>query len=145
MVAATPEEQVTEHGLYQRTPDQIPDGSWGRGLVTMAGDSAHTAYVDGTGMGLSFEDAAVLGRCVERHGLTEAALREYEAARIPRVKAVFGLAGRQAAAMASGVPQRELMEQWAALLYGEAKFEALTGADAAAAAAAAAAATAAVA
>jgi salicylate hydroxylase len=43
VVAGTPESAVTEHGLYQRTPDQIPDGSWGDGMVTLAGDSAHTA------------------------------------------------------------------------------------------------------
>jgi hypothetical protein len=44
---------ITEHGLYQRTPDQIPDGQWGAGMVTLVGDAAHTAYVDGTGLALS--------------------------------------------------------------------------------------------
>jgi hypothetical protein len=44
---------ITEHGLYQRTPDQIPDGEWGKGMVTLVGDAAHTAYVDGTGLALS--------------------------------------------------------------------------------------------
>lgn len=41
-VRDTPPGQVTEHGLYQRTPEQIPDHAWGRGPVTLAGDSAHT-------------------------------------------------------------------------------------------------------
>lgn len=44
---------ITEHGLYQRTPDQIPDDKWGEGMVTLVGDAAHTAYVDGTGLALS--------------------------------------------------------------------------------------------
>jgi len=83
-------------------------------------------------MGLSFEDAAVLGRCVQQHGLTETALRQFEAKQIPRVKAVFGLAGRQAAAMASGTPQKQLMEERAQLLYGQATFEPLAAVSAAA-------------
>jgi 2-polyprenyl-6-methoxyphenol hydroxylase-like FAD-dependent oxidoreductase len=37
-------------GLYQHLPDSIPEGDWGRGMVTLAGDAAHTATVDGTGM-----------------------------------------------------------------------------------------------
>lgn len=28
-----------QHGLYQRTPEQIPEGSWGRGMVTLAGEA----------------------------------------------------------------------------------------------------------
>ncbi|KAI8473272.1 MAG: hypothetical protein J3K34DRAFT_411487 [Monoraphidium minutum] len=138
VVDATPDASVSEHGLYQRTPEQIPDRAWGAGMVTLAGDAAHTAYVDGTGLALSLEDAAVLGLQVQRLGLCEAALRAYEAERIPRVKAVFGLAGRQAAAMAAGVPQQQLLEERAALLYGEAHFEPLGAAAAAAASPAAA-------
>ncbi|KAF8060567.1 Zeaxanthin epoxidase [Scenedesmus sp. PABB004] len=116
VVAATPAESITEHGLYQRTAETIPD-VWGRGMVTLAGDAAHTAYVDGTGLALSLEDAAVLGACVRDGGLTEAALRSYEAARVPRVREVFSLTGRHAEAMKAGVPQRQLLDERAELLY----------------------------
>lgn len=46
VVADTPESAITEHGLYQRTTDQIPDDSWGSGLVTLVGDAAHTGTRD---------------------------------------------------------------------------------------------------
>lgn len=168
---------ITEHGLYQRTPEQIPDGAWGEGMVTLVGDAAHTAYVDGTGLALSLgaraalraaqppvgcklfgqalqllvaattlaasckphclhslimsvsvppaghavllhaapwlvclntlawcgaEDAAVLGWHVQQQGLSEAALRAFEAERIPRVKEVFALTDKHAAKMREG-------------------------------------------
>jgi hypothetical protein len=71
---------------------------------------------------------------VQRAGLSEAALRAYEAERIPRVKAVFSMAARHAAQMAAGVPRTGLMQERADLLYGEARFEPLGAAPAAAAA-----------
>lgn len=49
---------ITEHGLYQRTADSIPEDAWGQGMVTLVGDAAHTAYVDGTGLALSLGEAA---------------------------------------------------------------------------------------
>eukprot|EP00775_Hariotina_reticulata_P007830 gene7830-8027_t len=125
VVRATPAHAITEHGLYQRTPEQIPDDSWGSGMVTLVGDAAHTAFVDGTGLGLALEDAAVLAWHVQQQGLTEAALRAYEMERIPRVKEVFNLAAKQAEAMAKGVPQRQLLDARAELLYGQAKFQPL--------------------
>ncbi|WIA35368.1 hypothetical protein OEZ86_003819 [Tetradesmus obliquus] len=125
VVEATPEAAITEHGLYQRTLEQIPDGCWGAGNVTLVGDAAHAAYVDGTGLALSVEDAAVLGWHIQQQGLTAAALRAYEAERIPRVKAVFGLTAKQAAAMKAGVPQRQLLDERAELLYGQAHFKPL--------------------
>jgi 2-polyprenyl-6-methoxyphenol hydroxylase-like FAD-dependent oxidoreductase len=124
MVKATPAAAITEHGLYQRTPEQIPDGSWGAGSVTLAGDAAHAAYVDGTGLALSLEDAAVLGWHVQQLGLTPAALRAYEAERIPRVKAIFELAARQAAAP-RGSQNPEAWAERAELLYGGANFQPL--------------------
>lgn len=71
------------------------------------------------------EDAAVLGWHVQQQGLTEAALRAYEAERIPRVKEIFGLTEKQAAAMRAGVPQRQLLDERAAVLYGKAHFRPL--------------------
>jgi hypothetical protein len=74
---------------------------------------------------------------VQQRGLSEAALRAFEAERIPRVKAVFSMAARHAAQMAAGAPRAGLMQERADLLYGEARFERV-GAPAPAAAAAAA-------
>lgn len=48
------------------------------------------------------EDAAVLGWHVQQLGLTEAALRAFEAERIPRVKEVFGLTDKHARKMKEG-------------------------------------------
>lgn len=48
---------ITEHGLYQRTAESIPEDAWGQGMVTLVGDAAHTAYVDGTGLALSLGEA----------------------------------------------------------------------------------------
>jgi 2-polyprenyl-6-methoxyphenol hydroxylase-like FAD-dependent oxidoreductase len=48
------------------------------------------------------EDAAVLGWHVQQEGLTEAALRAFEAERIPRVKEVFGMTDKHAAKMKAG-------------------------------------------
>lgn len=129
VVKATSAEAITEHGLYQRTADSIPEDAWGQGRVTLVGDAAHTAYVDGTGLALSLEDAAVLGWHVQQAGLTAAALRAFEAERIPRVKEVFGMGDRHAAKMKEGIPQRELLQERAELLYGKAKFKPLKQVD----------------
>jgi 2-polyprenyl-6-methoxyphenol hydroxylase-like FAD-dependent oxidoreductase len=94
-------------------------------LCLQVGDAAHAAYVDGTGLALSLEDAAVLAWHVQQQGLTAEALRAYEAERIPRVKAVFGLTSKQAAAMKAGVSQRQLLDERAELLYGQAHFKPL--------------------
>jgi 2-polyprenyl-6-methoxyphenol hydroxylase-like FAD-dependent oxidoreductase len=94
-------------------------------MILQVGDAAHAAYVDGTGLALSLEDAAVLAYHVQQQGLTAAALRAFEAERIPRVKAVFGLTAKQAAAMKAGVPQRQLLDERAELLYGQAHFKPL--------------------
>jgi 2-polyprenyl-6-methoxyphenol hydroxylase-like FAD-dependent oxidoreductase len=67
----------------------------------------------------------VLGAHVQQQGLTEAALRAFERERIPRVKAIFGLAAAQAAKIRAGVPQRELLDERAELLYGQASFRPL--------------------
>jgi hypothetical protein len=37
LVAATPGSAISEHGLYQRPPEQIPDERWGCGMVTLVG------------------------------------------------------------------------------------------------------------
>jgi hypothetical protein len=124
------------------------------------------------------EDAAVLGWHVQQAGLTAAALRAFEAERIPRVKEVFGMGDRHAAKMKegaracvgfsfepdrsqclccsvqcsegqraagdspaycaaclcpctalAGIPQRDLLQERAELLYGKAKFKPLKQLD----------------
>jgi 2-polyprenyl-6-methoxyphenol hydroxylase-like FAD-dependent oxidoreductase len=119
VVAATPAASITEHGLYQRAPDQIPLSNWGSGPVTLVGDAAHTAFVDGTGMGLSFEDAAVLGLKVKELGLGEEALRAYEEERGGRVRAVFEMQAKHGQMIASGkATQQELVPERNGLMLG---------------------------
>lgn len=96
-------------------------------LYRQVGDAAHSAYVDGTGIGLCFGDAAVLGWHIQQNGLTEQALRDFERQRIPRVKAVFGMTAQQRAAAAAGTPREQLARERADLLYGQATFKQLAG------------------
>jgi hypothetical protein len=37
VMRATPADAITQHGLYQRTVEQIPEESWGSGMVTLTG------------------------------------------------------------------------------------------------------------
>ena len=127
ILASTPAAAITEHGLYQRAPEQIPLSNWGSGPVTLVGDAAHTAFVDGTGMGLSFEDAAVLGLKVKELGLGEAALRAYEEERGQRVRAVFEMQARHGRMVPAGeATQQELVAERNALLLGV-EFQGLKG------------------
>lgn len=48
----------------------------------------------------------MLGWHVQQSGLTEEALRAYEAERTPRVRAIFGLTDQQAAKMREGARAR---------------------------------------
>lgn len=49
VVKSTPESAITEHGLYQRTPEQIPDVAWGVGNITLVRPAV--ACGAGTGWG----------------------------------------------------------------------------------------------
>jgi salicylate hydroxylase len=72
--------------LHERAP--IPE--WSRGRVTLLGDAAHAMlqYV-AQGACQAFEDAAVLGRELERHGTdVEATFRAYVDERAPRTARV---------------------------------------------------------
>eukprot|EP00884_Botryococcus_braunii_P001468 jgi/Botrbrau1/11321/Bobra.0038s0081.1 len=80
---------VTEHGVYSREPASLPDEAYGRGRVALVGDAAHCGPVNGQGLNLAMEDAAVLAFHLRKGGLTPLSLRRYEAERAPRVKEII--------------------------------------------------------
>jgi salicylate hydroxylase len=66
--------------------DRQPLRRWSRGPVSLLGDAAHPMFpFYGQGAAQAIEDAAALARCLARESEDPiAALRRYEAARIPR-------------------------------------------------------------
>lgn len=85
LIAATPEEAILRHDIY----DRPPLARWGAGRVTLLGDAAHPMTPNmGQGACQAIEDAAVLVRELRQGGDLVAALRRYEARRIPRTAAV---------------------------------------------------------
>jgi FAD-dependent urate hydroxylase len=93
LVAATPESEVRLDDLREREPL----GVWGRGPVTLLGDAAHAMLPHaGQGAAQALEDAVFLGRALRDGAAVDAALRRYEAARIPRTRAIVTLARRNA-------------------------------------------------
>eukprot|EP00198_Chlamydomonas_reinhardtii_P012373 XP_001701710.1 predicted protein [Chlamydomonas reinhardtii] len=90
LLAATPGDRVTGHGLYVHPVEGFTPGAWVRDRLVLVGDAAHTAPPDGQGANLALEDAAVLGACVRKHGLGPEAFAAWEAARQPRAAAILG-------------------------------------------------------
>lgn len=78
---SAPPGSIYKWGLFDREPIE----RWVSGHVTLLGDSAHptTPYM-AQGAAMSFEDAVVLGRCLEGANTIEDALETYDAARSPR-------------------------------------------------------------
>jgi salicylate hydroxylase len=78
--------------------DCPPLASWGNGRVTLLGDAAHPMlpYL-AQGAAMAIEDAAVLSACLDRNPDVPAALRTYEASRLPRTARVQRDAKRNAA------------------------------------------------
>lgn len=75
-------ERYYKWALYDRDP--LPQ--WGRGRISLLGDSVHPMlpYL-GQGAAMALEDACILARVLEQYGENaEAALRRYEAIRAPR-------------------------------------------------------------
>lgn len=75
-------ENLFRWGIFVRDPLT----NWSRGKVTLVGDACHsmTPYL-GMGVNVTFEDAYVLARCLERQpDDIEAALQRYDAARVAR-------------------------------------------------------------
>jgi 2-polyprenyl-6-methoxyphenol hydroxylase-like FAD-dependent oxidoreductase len=81
VVAGTPESALSMTPIHWRKPLR----SWGRGKVTLLGDSAHPMTPDlGQGAGQALEDAVVLAARLKRAADVEIGLRGYERERIAR-------------------------------------------------------------
>jgi 2-polyprenyl-6-methoxyphenol hydroxylase-like FAD-dependent oxidoreductase len=93
LVLATPESDMRLDDLREREPL----GSWGQGPITLLGDAAHPMLPHaGQGAAQALEDAVILARALRDGAPVEAALRRYEAARVPRTRAIVALAHRNA-------------------------------------------------
>jgi 2-polyprenyl-6-methoxyphenol hydroxylase-like FAD-dependent oxidoreductase len=97
LLEATPEDVILRNDIYDRKPAE----TWSTGRVTLLGDSAHaTTPVTGQGGGQAIEDAVILGRkLAEAPSLSDgdavhAALRAYEAERVPRATEIANEAWR---------------------------------------------------
>ncbi|TGU66308.1 2-polyprenyl-6-methoxyphenol hydroxylase, partial [Mesorhizobium sp. M00.F.Ca.ET.186.01.1.1] len=84
--AATPEEAILRHDIY----DRLPLKRWGAGKVTLLGDAAHPMLPNlGQGAGQGLEDALVLARCLAPADVDiPAALVHYEKQRKKRAHAI---------------------------------------------------------
>jgi 2-polyprenyl-6-methoxyphenol hydroxylase-like FAD-dependent oxidoreductase len=85
LIAATPESAILRNDIFDRPPLT----RWGEGPVTLLGDAAHPMTPNlGQGGCQALEDAVVLGDCLRGAAAVPAALRAYEARRIPRTSAI---------------------------------------------------------
>jgi salicylate hydroxylase len=80
---------ASEHWQKWALFDCAPLTAWGEGPVTLLGDAAHPMlpYL-AQGAAMAIEDAAVLAECLDRNPDAPAALRQYEASRLPRTTRV---------------------------------------------------------
>jgi 2-polyprenyl-6-methoxyphenol hydroxylase-like FAD-dependent oxidoreductase len=84
LIDAADESAILQNDIFDRAPLR----SWGTGRITLLGDAAHpmTPFL-GQGGCQALEDAVVLGRRLRNAPDVPAALRAYEAERIPRANA----------------------------------------------------------
>ena len=81
LLEATAEEAILRNDILHRMPVR----AWGEGRITLLGDAAHPMTPNlGQGAGQAIEDAVVLAECLRGEPDLSAALRRYEARRIPR-------------------------------------------------------------
>lgn len=102
-IAATPSDAILRHDLIDRPPLK----AWGKGRVTLLGDAAHPMVPNlGQGACSAIEDAYVLARHLA-NAATVAALRAYEAERLPRTTMLvndswnFGIPARWSGSLAT--------------------------------------------
>jgi 2-polyprenyl-6-methoxyphenol hydroxylase-like FAD-dependent oxidoreductase len=78
LIEASEEAAILKNGAY----DFAPLPRWGRGMVTLLGDAAHSCTPNlGQGGCMALEDALVLAKCVAREPCLRTALRRYETLR----------------------------------------------------------------
>jgi 2-polyprenyl-6-methoxyphenol hydroxylase-like FAD-dependent oxidoreductase len=93
IVEATADSDLRLDELFEREPLE----RWGAGRVTLLGDAAHPMLPHaGQGAAQALEDAVVLARALAREPDVAAALRQYEAVRAPRTRAMVRLSRRNA-------------------------------------------------
>ncbi len=85
LIQATDEVTILRHSAR----DLAPLRSWGRGRVTLLGDSAHPCTPNlGQGGCMALEDALALSKCIKQESSAPVALRRYESLRRPRTRHV---------------------------------------------------------
>lgn len=92
LIEATDPEAILRHDLYDRKPMKR---SWGEGRVTLLGDAAHPTTPNlGQGACQAIEGALVLAQQLRSAMDIAAALRRYEAQRLPRTAFITNLSWR---------------------------------------------------
>lgn len=96
LLNATSSDTVLEHAVFIRDPADLPEdgqpllsGEKANLPITITGDSFHSMRPTGHGVNCAVEDALVLAKNIAEYGVTAQALRQYEAERIPRVRAMI--------------------------------------------------------
>ncbi len=85
LIEATDESALLHHDVFDRAPNTV----WGVGRATLIGDAAHAMTPNlGQGACSALEDVLELANSLARAGATPRALREYEALRKPRTRAL---------------------------------------------------------
>ncbi len=93
IIAGTPENWIVQNDIIDRPPLSW----WGRGRVTLLGDAAHATTPNfGQGACQALKDAIALADCLRQQHPLEAALREYERRRIPRLRRSSAIPGEAA-------------------------------------------------
>ncbi len=92
IVRATPAARIVERTISDRPSLR----RWSEGRVTLLGDAAHPVVPAlGQGANMTFEDAYEIAECLASAPDVEAALRAYEASRIPRTEAIYARSASQ--------------------------------------------------
>ena len=108
-IQATPEEAVLQNDIVDRKPLK----AWGRGRVTLLGDSAHASTPNlGQGACQAIEDAVTLADCVRGNPNIEQALRTYERQRISRTTMIVNDSWRAGQLLQTERPLLAAFRDW---------------------------------